>query len=166
VIRLRLAVTPELKGFFDGFRQIVSENGLRSLYKGYTPTIISLAPFIAINFATFDTLKTYVYPDRKQPTSTAVILGLGAGAGIFAQTCCYPLDTIRRRMQLKGKNYAGTLDAIKTIYVKEGFRGYYHGMLANATKILPNNALRFAVFELLKDHFGVQRSGEGGGGGG
>jgi len=166
VIRLRLAVTPELKGFFDGFRQIISENGLRSLYKGYTPTIISLAPFIAINFATFDTLKTYVYPDRKQPTSTAVILGLGAGAGIFAQTCCYPLDTIRRRMQLKGKNYASTLDAIKTIYAKEGFRGYYHGMLANATKILPNNALRFAMFELLKDHFGVQRSGEGGGGGG
>jgi len=165
VIRLRLAVSPDLKGFGDGFRHIVSENGLRSLYKGYTPTIISLAPFIAINFATFDTLKTWAYPDRKQQ-STPVILGLGALAGIFAQTCCYPLDTVRRRMQLKGKNYASTLDAMKTIYIKEGFKGYYHGMVANATKILPNNALRFAVFELLKDHFGVQRSGEGGGGGG
>jgi len=165
VIRLRLAVTKELKGFSDGFKHIVSENGLKSLFKGYTPTILSLAPFIAINFATFDTFKTWVYPDRKQPTSTLVILGLGAGAGLFAQTCCYPLDTIRRRMQLKGKNYASTFDAIKTIYAKEGLRGYYHGMVPNALKILPNNAIRFAVFELLKDHFGVQRSGEGGGGG-
>jgi len=165
VIRLRLAVTPELKGFGDGFRQIVSENGLRSLFKGYTPTVISLAPFIAINFATFDTLKTWVYPDRRKP-ATPVILGLGALAGVFAQTCCYPLDTVRRRMQLAGKNYGSTFDAIKTIYAKEGVKGYYHGMIANAIKILPNNALRFAVFELLKDHFGVQRSGEGGGGGG
>jgi len=166
VIRLRLAVSKELRGASDAFKSIISERGLISLFKGYTPTLLSLAPFIGINFATFDTLKTWVYPDKTQPTSTIVILGLGASAGLFAQTCCYPLDTVRRRMQLKGTNYKNTLDAFKTIYNKEGPKGFYRGMVANAIKILPNNAIRFAIFDLLKDYFGVQRSSEGGGGGG
>lgn len=33
-------------------------------------------------------------------------LVLGGVSGTFAATVCYPLDTIRRRMQMKGKTYS------------------------------------------------------------
>ena len=51
---------------------------------------ISITPFVAINFATFDTVKTtahHLFPASKD--SIPVTLGLGAFSGLFAQTCCY-----------------------------------------------------------------------------
>ena len=43
-------------------------------------------------------------------------LGLGAAAGTLASTVCYPLDTVRRRMQMRGRTYAGQADAFRTIW--------------------------------------------------
>lgn len=130
---------------------------MRTFYKGYVPAMLSLSPFIAINFATMDTLKTWYFGEEKslskkelQKRNPFAILGLGAVAGIVAQTCCYPLDTVRRRMQLKGNNYSGTINAFSTILKDEGALGFYKGMSANALKVVPNNAIRFAAFDMLK----------------
>ncbi|CAK9042453.1 Calcium-binding mitochondrial carrier protein SCaMC-1 (Mitochondrial ATP-Mg/Pi carrier protein 1) (Mitochondrial Ca(2+)-dependent solute carrier protein 1) (Small calcium-binding mitochondrial carrier protein 1) (Solute carrier family 25 member 24), partial [Durusdinium trenchii] len=159
VVRIRLQTQPELKGVRDAVRSVYMENGLRTFYKGYTPAMLSLSPFIAINFASFDTLKTWYYGDVKmskkelQQRNPAVILGLGATAGIIAQTACYPLDTVRRRMQLAGKTYSSTANAFATILKEEGFLGFYKGMSANAMKVVPNNAIRFAAYEVLKGMF-------------
>mmetsp|Transcript_5345 Transcript_5345/g.13730 ORF Transcript_5345/g.13730 Transcript_5345/m.13730 type:complete len:400 (+) Transcript_5345:188-1387(+) len=159
VVRIRLQTQPELRGMADATRSVFAENGMRSFYKGYTPAMLSLSPFIAINFATFDSLKTWYFGDRKftkkelQQRSPVAILVLGATAGIFAQTACYPLDTVRRRMQLAGKHYTSTANAFTTIARDEGFRGFYKGMSANALKVVPNNAIRFAAYEVLKSYF-------------
>lgn len=91
---------------------------------------------------------------------------MGGMAGIFAQTCCFPLDTVRRRMQLKGRPYKHTLDAFRTIARDEGFRGFYRGMVPNAIKVIPNNAIRFLVFTQIKQWWGLTGGGGGGGGGG
>lgn len=160
VIRIRLQTQPELRGFKDAFRSVAQENGFRSFYKGYTPAMLSLSPFIAINFASFDTLKTMYFGENSKLTkkqlqerNPAVILGLGAAAGIFAQTCCYPLDTVRRRMQMAGTHYTSTINAFSTIMKQEGPTGFYKGMSANALKVVPNNAIRFAAYEILKSYF-------------
>jgi len=73
-----------------------------ALYKGLGPTLASLAPFVAINFATYDTLKSSFLQPDKRPDPVLSLL-LGAAAGLIAQSACYPLDTIRRRMQMKGR---------------------------------------------------------------
>jgi solute carrier family 25 phosphate transporter 23/24/25/41 len=36
---------------------------------------------------------------------------MGGAAGTFAATVCYPLDTIRRRMQMKGQMYRNQVGA-------------------------------------------------------
>jgi solute carrier family 25 phosphate transporter 23/24/25/41 len=157
VVRLRLAVTPELRGFADAVRHVTAENGLRSLFKGYVPTLLSLSPFIAINFSAFDTLKKYSGWDRWEGWRRVLgTLGLGAVAGLFAQTMCYPLDTVRRRMQLPGTHYKGVLDAFVQIPKKEGFRGFYKGMAPNALKIVPNNGIRFLAYEFIKRQIGAE----------
>lgn len=79
-------------------------------------------------------------------------LVFGAMSGLVAQTVCYPLDTVRRRMAVAGSGYTGNLNAVATIFRKEGFRGFYRGMLANAMKVAPNNAIRFGAYEFLKNH--------------
>ena len=154
VIRLRLSVQPDLRGFGDVIRSIYGELGIRTFFKGYSATLLSLAPFIAINFATFDQLKSVTntrFPLAKN--NVGVTLGLGAAAGLFAQSICFPLDTIRRRMQLPGTHYSSVPNAFKTIWKNEGLRGFYKGMVPNAIKIVPNNAIRFVVYDFLKNFF-------------
>ena len=123
VIRLRLSVQPDLRGFGDVIRSIHGELGIRTFFKGYSATLLSLAPFIAINFATFDQLKSVTntrFPSAKN--NVGVTLGLGAAAGLFAQSICFPLDTIRRRMQLPGTHYSSVPNAFKTIWKNGGHK--------------------------------------------
>jgi len=160
VVRIRLQTDPEVKGkVANAFRAMWQERGLISFYKGYTPAMLSLAPFIAVNFAAFDSLKTWWYgsgkhtKDELKARNPLVVLSLGALSGIIAQTICYPLDTVRRRMQMKGKIYPNTPMAFVTIAREEGFAGFYRGMVPNALKVMPNNAIRFAMYETLKNWF-------------
>ena len=94
------------------------------------------------------------YPSYE--SSTLVTLGLGAAAGLFAQTMCFPLDTIRRRMQLPGKTYTSVPNAFATVLKQEGIFGFYKGMAPNALKVLPNNAIRFLVYDKMKSYFNLQ----------
>ena len=160
VVRIRLQTEPGVNTVKQAFKHVYAENGIRSFYKGYFPAMLSLSPFIAVNFAAFDTLKTWYFGADKnlskkemQSRNPFAILGMGALSGLFAQTIMYPLDTVRRRSQLAGTNYSSTLNAFQTIFKVEGPRGFYKGISANAAKVAPNNAIRFAAFEVLKSWF-------------
>merc|ERR1712113_758005 len=116
VMRVRQAVFDDIKGPIGAIRNIYAEGGVLCFYKGWTPTLLSLAPFIACNFATFDALKSwYVGDGNVKDASTLAILGLGACAGLVAQSICYPLDTVRRSMQMPNHNYKGVLDCFYKI---------------------------------------------------
>jgi len=156
VIRVRIATQPELRGIGHAASSMVAEGGARVFYKGYVPTVLSLTPFISINFATFDYMKSSYMEWRKaEKIGSVPTLAMGAASGLIAQTMCYPLDTVRRRMQLKGTVYTSTSNALQTIVREEGFRALYLGMAPNALKIVPNNAIRFGVYSKLKDWLGL-----------
>ena len=156
VVRLRLSIHRELNGVGEAFRHVWQEGGVRALFKGFIPTMLSVSPFIAINFASFDLLK-----QRVPVHSNVNILLLGAASGLLAQSVCYPLDTVRRRQQMKGRHYDGVVDAFRQIVKAEGVRGLYRGMVPNAVKVVPNNAIRFVVFEAVKKHMGLGGQGSG-----
>lgn len=155
VIRIRLAVQPELTGFVDSAKSVYAENGVISFYKGARPTLLSLSPFIAINFCCFDTLKSTFIPDQTKAPNPLLILSLGAASGIFAQTICYPLDTVRRRMQMKGNKYSSIYNAFSTIIKEETWRGMYKGIVPNAIKVVPNNGIRFMAYTYICRMLGV-----------
>ena len=87
-------------------------------------------------------------PDGKTSAPWKVVCG--ACAGVVAQTITYPGDTVRRRMQTNGmggaaKHYAGTIDCIKQIVVKEGRAGVFAGYGANLMKSLPGAGIQVCV---------------------
>ena len=47
-------------------------------------------------------------------------MAMGGAAGTLASSICYPLDTIRRRMQMVGRVYDGQVDAFATIWREVG----------------------------------------------
>ena len=73
-------------------------------------------------------------PPGNRPQSAVANLMLGGASGTLAATVCYPLDTIRRRMQMRGKVYNSQLDAFGTIWRTEGVKGFYRGWVANSIK--------------------------------
>ena len=67
----------------------------------------------------------------------------------------YPLDVVRRRMQMKGVMgstfpYRNTPHAVTTIFANEGVGGFYRGMLPNLLKVAPSVAIAFVTYELTK----------------
>jgi solute carrier family 25 citrate transporter 1 len=92
----------------------------------------------------------------KRPTSVATNLIAGGGAGMIEALVCYPLDTIKVRMQLSGQTPALTaqrkgiartaIDIVRT----EALLGLYRGLGAVLTGIVPKMALRFTSYEFYR----------------
>lgn len=62
---------------------------------------------------------------------------------------CYPLDTIRRQMQM-AKEGVGVLAVLSAALSSEGVRGLYRGFVPNAIKNLPNKGIRLGVYDGVK----------------
>ena len=157
-LRLRLAMPKHgYAGLTDALRQVVRHEGVSALYKGLAPTLVGIAPFAALNFAAYDLAKSWAYDQGQLPQRQEVNLVLGSMTSLFAASCCYPLDTVRRRMQMQGHVYSGQMDALSRIWLTEGVRGFYKGWLANAMKVVPQGSIRFVVYEYLKIALQIKR---------
>ena len=60
-----------------------------------------VAPYVGLNFTFYELLKVYFTP-HDRPPSTLRKLSCGATAGAISQTLTYPLDVLRRKMQVTG----------------------------------------------------------------
>ena len=79
----------------------------------------------------------------------------GALAGVVAQTITFPGDTIRRRMQTNGVAgqsaiYSGTIDCIRGVLQRDGFRGLFAGYLANLIRSIPGAGIQFVAYDTFK----------------
>jgi solute carrier family 25 phosphate transporter 23/24/25/41 len=61
-VRLRLALpNHQYKGAMDAVMTIWRTEGAMAMYKGLMPTLLGVAPYAAINFATYDLSKKWYY---------------------------------------------------------------------------------------------------------
>jgi len=68
-----------------------NEGGFTALYRGIVPTVAGVAPYVGLNFMTYEYLRQYLTPEGEQNPSAAMKLVAGAVSGAVAQTCTYPL---------------------------------------------------------------------------
>lgn len=153
IIRFRMAVDPTLNTIPQVVRAVLRDEGLRAFYKGLLPSCVGIAPYASINFAAFDLLKKAL-PDDAAGNSTAVFV-CSLAAAALATGGCYPLDTIRRQMQLKSSTHANVWVAAQAIVARDGVLGLYRGFLPNAAKNLPNSSIRLSTFDAAKRLLGA-----------
>ncbi|XBI17399.1 hypothetical protein VPH35_059462 [Triticum aestivum] len=110
VLRLRLAVQSGHSTMSLVALNMLREEGLASFYGGLGPSLIGIAPYIAVNFCVFDLMKKSVPEKYKSRPETSLATALLSAT--FATLMCYPLDTVRRQMQMKGTPYNTIFDAI------------------------------------------------------
>ncbi|KAL5604291.1 uncharacterized protein BROUX77_004477 [Berkeleyomyces rouxiae] len=133
-----------------------TEGGVRALYRGILPTVAGVAPYVGLNFMTYEWARTQLTPEGEQHPSAIRKLVAGAFSGAVAQTCTYPFDVLRRRFQINtmsgmGYQYKGIFDAIRVIVLQEGIKGLYKGILPNLLKVAPSMASNWLSFELTRD---------------
>lgn len=164
-------------GMVDTMRAMLHvEGGLRAFYRGIVPSILGMAPYSGLSFFTYESIKNLCldyFPDTlgkpcPQNTGGVVLtlpakLACGGLAGAVAQTVSYPLDVVRRKLQLynmlpESKKYESGrwVEAMKVVYQDHGlFRGLYRGMSVNYIRIMPMVSVSFTTYESLKQALGL-----------
>ncbi|URE33088.1 Mitochondrial carrier protein [Musa troglodytarum] len=148
VLRLRLAVEPGCRTMSQVALNMLREEGLASFYSGLGPSLIGIAPYIAVNFCVFDLVKKSLPEKYQKRPETSLATALVSAT--IATLMCYPLDTVRRQMQMKGSPYNTIFDAIPGIVERDGFIGLYRGFVPNTLKNLPNSSIRLTTFDMVK----------------
>ncbi|EDO38453.1 predicted protein [Nematostella vectensis] len=164
MVRARLAITQKKKytGLINAFTRIYRDEGMRTFYRGYVPTLIGIMPYAGISFFTYETCKKAFgeFYDGKKPTPFHR-LAFGACAGLFGQSATYPIEIVRRRMQADGiygprrPEYAHMWSTAKYVYKTEGLRtGLYKGLSLNWVKGPVAVGISFTVYDLMQAFIG------------
>ena len=164
---------------------ILAKEGPVGLYRGLSVSLAVAVPNLAIGFSTYDTVKEYFLltettgyfrtepnEHRSHPRTLNWVGAMSSGAigGIIASLVIFPLDVIRRRMQVVGilrpppvssvprsvhspievllpKVQPRAFNMFKEIVANEGFRGMYRGILPELLKVIPMVSVTFSVYE-------------------
>ena len=149
-LRARLAVDLDGKysrGYIDAVKTVIRSDGFLSLYAGLRPTLVGIVPYAGTSFAVYETLKS----DENTFLKRFLI---GALAGLTAQASTYPLDVVRRRMQVSPLEYSSVTQAFRKVYVHEGIiRGLYKGLSMNLIKGPMAVAISLNANDHLKSFF-------------
>jgi hypothetical protein len=97
------SMVPRYGSYGGALATIVRTEGVTALWSGLRPTLLGIVPYAGLSFATYNTLKAYWsskthLPEADMPTMPR--LCAGGIAGLLAQSATYPLDVVRRRMQV------------------------------------------------------------------
>ena len=143
----------------------MAKEGATSFYKGLQPTLLAVAPFIGLQQASYDLYKQVFIDSGYFKPSVGLFLGCGAVAGLTAQAIVYPLDVVRRRIQLnkipdkKAIQIASTKPgqglrlytwlALQSVITEGGARSLYAGIFPTMLKVAPAVAVSVVVRDYI-----------------
>ena len=157
MVRARMAVSRKqlYKGLVDTFRLIIRNEGVITLYRGVTPTVIGVVPYAGCSFFIYETLKQKHRDVYNTELTPVLRLASGAFAGLIGQTTSYPLDVVRRRMQTEGVvnnvKYQSIVGTISYVFRTEGMRGIYKGVTMNWIKGPISVTVSFNVYDVVHE---------------
>ncbi|CAG8960094.1 hypothetical protein HYFRA_00010572 [Hymenoscyphus fraxineus] len=137
-------------------RDILRHEGPRGFFQGLSAGVAQIIPYMGVFFATYETLRLPMsnlqMPFGSGDTTAGVL------ASVIAKTGVFPLDLIRKRLQVQGptrskyvhKNipvYRGVYHTMQYIIRNEGARGLYRGLTVSLLKAAPASAVTMWTYE-------------------
>lgn len=161
-------------------RTVTPGSGLGNFFRGFTPTLWGMVPYAGASFLTHDAAGDFMRlpalaeytilpisersqkqlaPGKPPPLRAWAELTTGAVAGFVSQTVSYPLEVIRRRMQVGGVVGDGhrltMIEVARSIQADKGIKGFFVGLGIGYVKVIPMVATSFYVYERMKTYFGI-----------
>ncbi|QDS74561.1 hypothetical protein FKW77_007985 [Venturia effusa] len=152
--------------------------GFINFYRGFTPTLWGMLPYAGASFLAHDSISDLLRRGALAPMTTLpntassaadpykpaqlkwwAELTSGGLAGLISQTVSYPLEVVRRRMQVGGAvgdgHRLGMGEVARRVFKEKGWRGFFVGLGVGYTKIIPMTATSFYVYERSKFYLGI-----------
>jgi solute carrier family 25 thiamine pyrophosphate transporter 19 len=150
-------VYPSLLG---SVRQIRQNEGLKGFFRGLSAANFQIVPYMGLFFTFYESFKPMLAATHLPLEWMGSVDGTASiFASVLAKTTVYPLDTVRKRLQVQGPSRAryvhrnipeyrtGVLGTVRAIVVKEGVRGLYRGLTVSLIKAAPTSAVTLWTYE-------------------
>ena len=148
--------------FFGSIRDIARIEGTRGFFQGLGAGVGQIVPYMGLFFAAYESLRPVISPFNLPFGSGDATAGVMAS--VLAKTGVFPLDVIRKRLQIQGPtrtrfvpgkgckavaDYAGlgVWGTGKSIMRREGWRGLYRGLAIGLVKSAPASAVTMWTYE-------------------
>lgn len=138
-------------------KKIWKEGSFLGFFRGNGINVVKVAPESAIKFYVYEMLKSVIGDfkgeDKGDIGATGRLMA-GGMAGAVAQTAIYPLDLVKTRLQTcacEGGKAPKLTKLTKDIWVQEGPRAFYKGLLPSLLGMIPYAGIDLAAYETLKD---------------
>lgn len=134
-------------------------SSIANFYRGIWPTLVGIIPYAGTSFLIWGLLKQdlfprFLAPETRRKHRAGLDLLAGGIAGAIGQTTAYPIDIVRRRMQVgRTAPGAGFWDTARGVYQMSGWRGFFIGLSIGYLKVVPMNAVSFATCECFCSFF-------------
>ncbi|KAF2132485.1 mitochondrial carrier [Dothidotthia symphoricarpi CBS 119687] len=150
--------------------------GVINFYRGFSMTILGMVPYAGMSFMTHDvvgdllrqpSVQKYTIlaqpanapSDKPAPLRAWAELTSGGVSGAVSQTVSYPLEVIRRRMQVGGAvgdgHRLGIGETAGVIFKERGISGFFVGLYIGYVKVVPMVAISFYTYERMKSFLGI-----------
>jgi solute carrier family 25 (mitochondrial thiamine pyrophosphate transporter), member 19 len=158
LLRTRFAAQGTVKiytGLYGACKDIVRDEGPKGFFRGLSAAVGSIVPYMGVFFSTYELFHGYI-GGAKLPFSSGDAMS-GVGASVLAKTVTFPLDLVRKRLQIQGPTrekyvhtnvpvYKGVWRGLYAIWLKQGIRGWYRGLTVSLVKVcapghLPSHVL-------------------------
>ncbi|XP_008805618.1 calcium-dependent mitochondrial ATP-magnesium/phosphate carrier protein 3-like [Phoenix dactylifera] len=138
-------------------KDIWREGHFLGFFRGNGLNVMKVAPESAIRFYTYEMLKDFIVKangeDKSQIGASGRLVS-GGLAGAVAQTVIYPMDLVKTRLQTyacEGGKVPNLGTLSKDIWLHEGPRAFYRGLVPSLLGIIPYAGIDLAAYETLKD---------------
>lgn len=139
----------------DGLRKIARNEGLSTLWRGLSPTLVMAVPANVIYFAGYDWLRT----SKKSPIPGRISdayapLLAGSAARVLAAMVVSPIEMFRTRMQASHPQTASptgvfrdTMTGVQDMVKTEGYRTLWRGLSLTLWRDVPFSAFYWWGYE-------------------
>ncbi|XP_073111093.1 calcium-dependent mitochondrial ATP-magnesium/phosphate carrier protein 2 isoform X1 [Elaeis guineensis] len=157
--RLKVVMQVQTKRahIISAIKDIWREGHFLGFFRGNGINVMKVAPESAIRFYTYEMLKDLIVKAKGEDKSNIGASGrlvAGGLAGAVAQTAIYPMDLVKTRLQTyscEGGKVPNLGTLSKDIWLHEGPRAFYRGLIPSLLGIIPYAGIDLAAYETLKD---------------
>jgi len=144
----------EYKGMMDCLKTIVAHEGVSALYASYTTTLLMNIPYVAIYFASYESLRKVLKRGSEREFDPIAHCFAGGGAGMLAAALTNPFDVAKTRLQTQGdvgdRKYKGMVNTMLTIWREERVTGYSRGLAPRVALHSTSAAICWLTYEWMK----------------